>query len=848
MVHFRYWFPLGAVLGLMIGAPWPVDAQPAFSCRANAGVPPIVRGEGLTELVGDLILNCSGGVPTAAGAAVPQVNIQIFLNTTVTSRLLSEPWSEALLLIDEPSGTDTTAGNLRYCTTNGGCPMTGVGTDGGVNYLAGDSRNGNPANVFQGRQAGANQIVWLGVPIDPPGANRSRIIRITNVRANAHQLGVSTTLIPTQILMFVSASSSTSIPINNPQQTVGYVQRAMLFSTRTLSSANYMQCASNNGGAASGSSSTLSSTRHILRFTEGFASAFQPRSLANGNADESATPGVQNRPSQDYFTESGFYNPFVVSAGNNGGLTSNIGQAGLAAQGTRLVARFTNVPAGAVLYASLYGVTSNAAPALTGATNGSNSPLRLIATAVGDSGGGPFAAVGASHTSIESGLVIASAPIALRGGTGAAVWEVMAADAYAIQEFEVAVSVAYVADEGNGLPGLGTATVAGGFGPVRPVTTAEGMGPQPFFAEGDSSQMLFNLNACSTNLLFPFLTNRAGMDSGIAIANTSADPSRAVRQAGPCKLNYYGDTAGGGVAPAAQTSLVIPAGKNLTATLSSGGNYGIGATPGFQGYMIAQCNFQYAHGLAYLSDVGANRISEAYQALVMDAAQERRVLPAVSTAPPRLGNTSPTLQAGTPRNWPADGIVQRWIPRGVFEYGCSPGDTECLGDEKPTRLLVIPGFWMQESEVTQAAFTRVMWGYNPSNFKGPQLPVENVTWFEAKTYCEVVGLRLPEEDEWEYAARGGTTGSRYGELDSIAWYVRNSGLRTQQVKTKLPNGYGLHDMFGNVMEWTASAFYQLNVLRGGSWYDFPQLTRASFRYRDDPTRRSSYNGFRCVGN
>ncbi|MFO0504173.1 MAG: hypothetical protein ACK527_18500 [Acidobacteriota bacterium] len=205
MADFRKWFPVLAVASLMFGAAASANAQPAFSCSTNAGVPPIVRAEGLTELVGDLILNCTGGVPTASGAPVPQVNFQIFLNTNVTSRLLTSSgnWSEALLMIDEPAGTSSTAGNLHYCpNTNGtGCTAAGVGTPGGISYL-----NGTNPNVYQGRQSGANSLVWLGVPIDPPGTTATRIIRITNVRANANQLGVSSTLIPTQIVMFVSAT------------------------------------------------------------------------------------------------------------------------------------------------------------------------------------------------------------------------------------------------------------------------------------------------------------------------------------------------------------------------------------------------------------------------------------------------------------------------------------------------------------------------------------------------------------------------------------------------------------------------------------------------------------------
>lgn len=624
MANFRNLFPVLAVTALMFGAAASANAQPAFSCNSNAGVPPIVRAEGLTELVGDLILNCTGGTPTAVDAAVPRVNFQIFLNTNVTSRLLNDPFSEALLMVDEPAGTNSTAGNLRYCTTNGGCPMTGVGTAGGVNYLAGDAKNTLPANVFQGRQSGANQIVWLGVPIDPPGTTSTRIVRITNIRANANQLGVSSTLIPTQIVMFVSATSTTSIPINNPQQTVAFIQPGMTFGTRTNESANYLQCVSNNSSAATDSSKTMASMRHIIRFTEGFASSFKRRNNAYTNADESATPVAQNTPNNNFFTESGFYNPSPVAGNNNTDAPgSNLAAAGLASQGTRLTARFTNVPAGVVLYASVYGVGSssdtgpNGTALITSASTAANSLVRLVTTDA--NGGGAFSAVAATNSSSANSLVIPTAPITLSNGAGMATWEVMTSNPFTVQTVEVGVSVAFVANTSNNLPGLGTASVSGSFAPQSTVTTASTSNNQPRFADTSVARTLFNINSCATNILFPFLTNQVGFDSGVAIANTSTDPFGTAPQSGACKMNYYGETTGGGAAPAAQTSAVIPSGKTLTATLSSGGNYGVAATPGFQGYVIAQCAFQYGHGFAFISDVGANRVSEAYLGLIMDS-------------------------------------------------------------------------------------------------------------------------------------------------------------------------------------------------------------------------------------
>jgi len=104
MADFRKWFLAFAVLALLSSFAVPASAQitPALQCVANAGVPPTVRAEGLTELVGDVVLNCNGGTPTPFGQVVPQANVTIFLSTNITSRLTASPFSEALLMIDEP--------------------------------------------------------------------------------------------------------------------------------------------------------------------------------------------------------------------------------------------------------------------------------------------------------------------------------------------------------------------------------------------------------------------------------------------------------------------------------------------------------------------------------------------------------------------------------------------------------------------------------------------------------------------------------------------------------------------------------------------------------------------------
>jgi formylglycine-generating enzyme required for sulfatase activity len=214
-----------------------------------------------------------------------------------------------------------------------------------------------------------------------------------------------------------------------------------------------------------------------------------------------------------------------------------------------------------------------------------------------------------------------------------------------------------------------------------------------------------------------------------------------------------------------------------------------------------------------------------------------------------------------------DGLTHVWIPPGTFMMGCSPGDKECSADETPAHQVTISrGFWMGQTTVTQEAFERVI-GRNPSRFKGPQRPAENVTWHEAQEYCRAVGLRLPTEAQWEYAGRGGNPSKRYGKLAEVAWYKGNVGLfgKTHNVGQSLPSAHGLYDMLGNIWEWTADWFdlrYYASspatdptgpsegthrAVRGGCWGDAPSRIRVSARNWRQPNRPNDFIGFRCVG-
>jgi formylglycine-generating enzyme required for sulfatase activity len=220
------------------------------------------------------------------------------------------------------------------------------------------------------------------------------------------------------------------------------------------------------------------------------------------------------------------------------------------------------------------------------------------------------------------------------------------------------------------------------------------------------------------------------------------------------------------------------------------------------------------------------------------------------TAPVPHTVTDPNTPPLTKKVNPKDGLTYVWLPPGKFQMGCSPGDTQCDTDEKPREVTISKGFWISTTPVTQAAYKRVM-GVNPSFFKGDDRPVERVDWGDVLHYCTALGMRIPSEAEYEYAARAGNTSARYGELDDIAWYKDNSHEHTHPVAEKKPNAWGLYDMMGNVWEYTNDPFNPADpnyvAMRGGGWITSAQGIRLSFRGFDSADVHRKFSGFRCVG-
>jgi formylglycine-generating enzyme required for sulfatase activity len=237
------------------------------------------------------------------------------------------------------------------------------------------------------------------------------------------------------------------------------------------------------------------------------------------------------------------------------------------------------------------------------------------------------------------------------------------------------------------------------------------------------------------------------------------------------------------------------------------------------------------------------------------------------------------------------GLEMVRIPAGRFQMGSANGKE----DEAPVREVAIAAFLMDRHEMTQAHFVKHV-PVNGSHFKGPDRPVEMISWGDAALFCNkrsraegfnpcydedtgecnftANGYRLPTEAEWEYACRAGAAGDYYFGADprllsQYAWYADNADKQTKPVGKKKPNAWGLYDMLGNVAEWCNDVYQadyyrsgpaadprgpsdgERRVLRGGAWNSKPDACRSAIRVGETPGFQDACFardaiGFRCV--
>ncbi len=467
-----------------------------LTCDINAGVPPIVRASGITELLGDIILNCTGGTSTTAGAPVPLSNFQLSLNTNLTSRTIgSSGLSEATLMIDEPLPplaaripdssffvpVNSPPPQVLCLPQGGSCPIMGDGL--GTPY---ETIPGTPT-VFSGRQLSANSVSWVGLAFDAPGNSPLRVIRITNLRANASLLGLGSSLIPTQIVAFITVTGAQSVTINDSQVTVGFIDPDLIV-TSTPGAAQ--QCVSQN--------SPLSSPNFSIAVKEGFASLFKRRNVSN-TLDGATAPPVraQNIPGFPYNVETQFYNPVLFPQP----LAS---QPGLADFGDRIRITFSNIPTGVAIYVPLQ-------IPLLDATTGLPSPIlqpppppvppgipdgRLVLIQTDGFGVGPASSyLAAPSAGVSGGVPVGAISPSATPGQGFAVYEVVNGDINSVEKATIPVTVAF-ASAGAGLITANVSLAPAG-GPLAGIPTDDATAPLPRFADSSVPMKVYSVGICT---------------------------------------------------------------------------------------------------------------------------------------------------------------------------------------------------------------------------------------------------------------------------------------------------------------------------------------------------------------
>ena len=509
-------------------------------------------------------------------------NISVSLNVNITNNIdfgEGSDVTDAVLIINENNCTQPSALGATY----------------------GGSGCSTPSPQFQdpqyGRLRDVNRLEWdevdfpfPGVDIDPPGAGGPDFplvttVRVNSIRANASQLGVpdAATFPSTQITAFISITGPTNIPVNNNVLNVAVPILGLIVTP---------------GDPVSGLQCIDGDEHTVINLEEGFATAFKTIGFPT------FTPGNTQ-------TESGYYAP-----GSNNG-------AG-ASQATRFILTFFNIPSGVNIVVPTeidHGqlqvddegdlLEMQADPSVTGDF------LKLVLIDGVDSDGA------------GTGDDASDGEISLSSGFGVAVYEVRDADPFRIENCDVEIWFDWETDTENDLPAGGSGQMSASFAPLSTVFVADADAPEPRFLDtsGDPATII-TIARCTTTLLFPFVTNQAGFDTGLAISNTSKDWLGTQPQQGSCTIHYHGSRTGGGAAPLDQMSTPIAAGEQLIFTLSSGNAaQNIDGAFEFQGYIIAQCEFQYGHGFAFITDGfgGIPALAQGYLALVIPLTPDGRV-------------------------------------------------------------------------------------------------------------------------------------------------------------------------------------------------------------------------------
>ena len=419
---------------------------------------------------------------------------------------------------------------------------------------------GSGAQVFGTVTAGNVNFNGLALPITAPAGTFT--ITISNIRVNGGLVAAAGSIPVINVSGYIVSANAASVPLTLfAGGQYAYIQNGLAalkyYDAYTGNSVGSYFAGVQSGNASKTKSFTTCST--VSPVTDAVDLITAAATVAG--ASNAFTVRVGANFTGAFKSAANEASDLAVTSGLNSNAVAN---------GTRFQISFPTLPAGVSVYVPTSVITSTA----TGST------IQLSSTAAGT-------AHAATTPSTSSDVWNGATTGTIKGGntlalvSGTAVFEVLT-DADGTPTFDIPVFV--VAKANTVAPGSSiSATV--GFSP-------NGSTAIPNFTAGTATVGGASFSACSTSLLFPFVSNQLGFDVGIVIANTSSDPTNLLKlnQTGTCSLNFYG---AGAPATAASTGSVA-AGQVYAALLS-------GVAPGFQGYMVAKCDFQFAHGYAYIN-------------------------------------------------------------------------------------------------------------------------------------------------------------------------------------------------------------------------------------------------------
>jgi hypothetical protein len=572
-------------------------ASAQTSCTAATANAVFVRSESNDDQVADTTITCS----TLGGTAAGTISLTVYLSPSVniTSAVVNKN-SEAM------------AGLTASFPTGGGAPWV------------------NATNV-SGNQATFSNIATVACAAVAPASCAAFTVTITNIKVASSTVATGSG-VPTGIseTIFVSGTNTTPTALTTGSA-VAYVTAGLggvksdktnanplCNSTTAWGSGNggYTDSAGNKVSVPAGDNGAPNAfpNNFIVIFGEAFPNSFRTQ----GSATVAQQTGVNTPGGAAANLALGAWATNHTETGTgyvSGGLTNQ------ATSGTRVKIIFNNIPANVTLYVP---TTFGGPSALVQSASANGAVLTLTASETGS-----YSPVAASTSTSAPGSTDGktnpptayAAPLTVTSGSATAIYELTTTSSspavFTIPVFLGASSGAVTAPTS-----AITATVS-----LAPIGATSNV---PNFINGASTTTVNGSNfvACSTTLLFPFVTNQAGFESGIAISNTGADLlgvksgapiSSVTGQSGTCVLTFFGNATASSNPPAFTTAAAVVPGTTWTGTLTSV----TGGTPGtFGGYMIANCNFLFGHGFTYITyNIGqSNAMAEGYLALELTQA------------------------------------------------------------------------------------------------------------------------------------------------------------------------------------------------------------------------------------